>query len=192
MNCERVNSREKKHVVKCLRSRRPLALQSRFSCYGRHRRLNFMTRWNNNDPFCTPFTVSLLFIHPHVAQSTNIQLRSSVSLILPFPRAFCFSHTLTASFLPSSRQLLFNSGRPDLLLITALPSRTRAENSTRLFSPAAAMASSAKYTPTDINTGNHCSDSQFYSLPALGVTPTGSAGFLHIFSLPLVNYLCYI
>lgn len=76
-----------------------------------------------------------------------------------------FSHTLCASFLPCIRLLLFNSSKPDVHLITALPSRTTAENNLRLFSPAA-TASRTKYTPTDINTDNHCSDSLLSSLLA--------------------------
>lgn len=82
----------------------------------------------------------------HKTQTSNYARMLTLSPTLPFsflPKDFCFSHTLIASFSPCARLLLFNSGRPDVPLITALPSRTRAENSLGLFGPAA-MASGRK------------------------------------------------
>lgn len=85
----------------------------------------------------------LLFVLLYVVQSTkhkhSITFKCFLSipllfLLIPF---FCFSHTLTASFLPYIRLLLFNGCRPDVHLITALPSRMRTENSLRPFSLAA-------------------------------------------------------
>lgn len=129
----------------------------RFSCgiFGGRLHLNLMTRWKSTLSSNNLFLYSvhnLPLIHSptcseaHKTQTFNYaQVPSlSSSLLFPsFPKDFCFSHTLTASFLPCIRLLLFNSGRPDVHLITALSSRTRAENSLGLFSPAA-MASGAK------------------------------------------------
>ena len=104
-----------------------------------------------------------LFAIPHVAQinkNTHIQLGSSAfslsssfSFTSFFPKTSVFffgffSHTLAlaSSFLPCTRLLLFNSGRPDVHLITALPSRRRAGNSLKLFSPAALARGEKTYS----------------------------------------------
>lgn len=140
-----------------------------------------MTRWSSKSALFVLHSQSLSYLLSlmlHTAQNTNIQLFSIAVSLLPshshsflFFKDFCFSHTPAASFLPCTRQRLFNSGRPDVHLITALPSRTRAENSLKLFSQEA-MARGAKYTPIDIKTHNHCSDSLLSSLPVLSVPPT--------------------
>lgn len=125
-------------------------------------------------------------------QVLSLSRPSSHSALLP--EIFVFL-TMADSFLPCIRLLLFNSGRPDVHLITTLPSRTRAEN--KQFHPAA-MASGAKYTPTDINTDNHCSDSLLCSLPVLPLPPTMSPVFqiptftglyltVNVFSSPLFH-----
>ena len=85
--------------------------------------LNFMARWNSTSPFFL-FTISLLFIHFQVAQSTKH--KHPVFNCIQLLSHLFFSQRIfgCASFLPYIRQLLFNSGRPDVQLITALPSRT--------------------------------------------------------------------
>lgn len=125
-------------------------------------RLYLMTRWN----ITLDSMVLFLQSTKHKHSITFYCFLSLISLlILVFSqRLLLFSHTLTTSFLPCIRLLLFNSGGPDVHLITALP-WTRTENSLRLFSPAA-MASGAKYTPTDTNKDNHCCDSLLSSRPA--------------------------
>lgn len=106
----------------------------------------------------------VLFCSP-TCRATHKTQTFNYTRVLPLSSSFflpkSFSHTLTASFLPCIRLLLFNSGRPDVHLITALLSRTTAENNWRLFSPAA-MANRAKYTPTATNTDDHCCDSLLF------------------------------